>query len=275
MNWKFIGYSTLAAMIVMSSCKKDVIDDVPDEVIEFGAVTGHITSENGNRAIKNALVFVDDEGEIYHTYSDAQGNFNLDAPEGTHDLYIQTGNGKKFRTVTTVDIEKDATTSVNSGNSLKLAQVSNLAYISGTYDNIEAIIEDTLGYTATEITIADLANLNYITTFDAIFFNCGTGGIIDSVAYDNLSIYASNGGSLYASDWAIRFLMGGNVGAGSCPVVRPGGFIDDNTLCTDKSGNVGTIPSASIVATDIQNYLGTNVMEVEYDLGAWEMVQKY
>ncbi len=246
-----------------NSCKKNL------ENSDQGLITGKITAENESRSIPDALIFVDVEGEIYYTHTDKNGNFVLSLPEGTHELHVQTGTGSKFRSSTNVTVKPNTAIAIDGGE-LKLRQTGSLAYIAGAYDNIQDIIAQ-LGYTATEITIADLDDLNYIAQFDAIFLNCGASGTISNLGFGNLSTYAMNGGSLYASDYAVRYLLGDYTGV--CPTARPGGFINDGLLCTEKTGASGWQNASPVVATDVVNFIGTNSIDLEYDLGSWERIQ--
>jgi hydroxymethylpyrimidine pyrophosphatase-like HAD family hydrolase len=91
--------------------------------------------------------------------------------------------------------------------------VAKIAYVKGSYDKIEDIILS-LGYTATEITNNDLTNLNTIAQYDIIFLNCGsrkysTNQALFPAIDANLAIFVANGGSIYASDWDVSYLVGG------------------------------------------------------------------
>ncbi len=268
MKTKSIFYFLLVSIFIWS-CKDDLPEDLPPPIIEKGFVSGKINSINGLKPIGGALIFTfDDDHEVLHTYADAQGNFSLEAPVGTRTLHIQTGDGSNFRTAVDVSFVKDQTTVLDE-SLLRLNQVANMAYVPGAYDLIEELIVN-LGYTATELTYNDLANYSTLSQFDIVFLNCGSNTL--SADTDSaLSQYVSNGGSLYASDWAVSYLMGDNVSGCSN---SPGGFIPDEFLCALGIGNVenktGLVSDAALLAS-----VGFNSFSIEYDLPQWDVITSY
>lgn len=252
--------------VFFNACKKDV-----PVVVEVGTVTGRIVSES-NHPLGQTMVFVDADGEIYMTYTNPNGTFSLDAPVGMRTFYVETGDGSIFRTTFDAEVIKDQTVEIQAD--VQLRMVGDLAFVAGAYDEIQSIIIDSLGYTATQITMADLADFNLISQYNAIFMNCGAGINLDSTTWANLSQYVSNGGSLYASDYASEYLIG-NYLAGACPNNRNGGFITNAQLCTEKTGNSGWVNGAQVTSPDLQAYLGNNTMDIDYDLGGWEQIVNY
>lgn len=236
----------VAFLLVFSSCKKD-----QPEPILTGQVTGKVVSMNETTPISMAMVFIDIDGEIYMTFTKNDGTFTLDAPSGTHDLYVESGQGKIFRTVISVDIPKDG--EINSLPTLKLQQVSNLAYITGTYDNIETIVSN-LGYTATQITISDLDNLTTLQNYSAIFLNCESPIVMDAGKYANLKSFVEGGGSLYVSDYAIDYISG---------------FVD--SISTVRTGMACTVNS-NILDVELQSYVGTAQFDIVYNLDGWSQI---
>lgn len=284
----FIIIAIFASAIIYTSCKKDKEENETPVVVQptqYGIVKGTVVSQN-ETPIGGAKVFVENGSEIILVLSDENGNFELEVPAGQRVINIQTGKGNIFRSDYIIDVIANTDNFVPTEKSM-LNQVADLAYIAGAYDEIEALIIDSLGYTATEITVNDLADLATIEQYSGIFLNCGKSGLLDAQKYTNLEQFVADGGSLYASDWAVEYLTGdGNAksfelidrdgvpefGLKSC-TGDAGGFIDDNILCTQKIGPVMTISGASIIATDIQNYLGQSTVDVEYDLGSWEQIE--
>ncbi|MFH0864807.1 MAG: hypothetical protein V1904_01340 [Bacteroidota bacterium] len=274
------GTFILAFSLLISSCKKDKDDNTPTGAT--GTVSGKVIAANGTTPIPNANVFIDVDGEIYLTNSDKSGNFSLVAPAGAQVLNVQTGNGTIFRAQYPVAIEDGQTTTVPDGT-LKLEQAANLAYITGYWDEIESVIIDSLGYTADELQMSDLDNLTTLQNYSGLFLNCGKPGAMDSLKYANLKQYVLDGGSIYASDYAVEYLTGdgnakfttshknNNPPKTTC-VGDTGGFINDTTLCTDKIGYTCT-RTANILATDLQDYLGATTVDVTYDLSSWEVIQ--
>ncbi len=279
----------IIASLIFTSCQKDV-NDVND--VNFGYVKGSVYTPSGV-PVPAANVFVDLNGEIYLAKTDKNGYFYLKAPEGEQVLNIQGGDGSLFRSQYTITIKADNEIQLPK-NYLKVTQAVEFAYIPGAYDQIETILIDSMGYTADMLSISDLDNPALLSTYGAIFLNCGKDGALDSVKYNNLKEYVYNGGNLYASDWAVEYLTGdGNYLRGSsqvsrisehtnscqstyrsgCTTPEVGGFVDDATLCTDKEGASTMLYQASIVDPNIQAFLGKTTIDIEYDLGAWEVVK--
>jgi hypothetical protein len=261
-------------MLFFSQCKKQ---DQPDgePALSKGIVTGKVVAANNVTPIRSAHVFIADGDKFHSTFTDVNGVFSLEAAAGSRQLNIQTGNGHMFRTVMDVTVLENQTVTLP-GASVKLNQVANLAYVPGNYDKIEQILVDTLGYTATSITTTSFNNLNFIAQYDAIFINCGDNGMMPMNAARDLTLgnYVANGGSLYVSDWAVSCLVGSSFTPG-CVTPKPGGFLPDSLLCTEKSGNQMTIPLAPVVSPSLQAYLNKNTMSVVFDLGSWERVNLF
>jgi hypothetical protein len=264
--------------------------------VRFGFIQGTVVAANGITPLPGVNVFVDDAGEIYLTLTNKEGNFTLKAPIGTHEVNYQAGHGKIFRSSSSHEIVEDET---RQAGFQVLSQQAQLAYIAGQYDDIQTIIIDSLGYTATQLTVTDLASLANLTPYQAIFLNCGKSGSLDSAKYSHLRRFVEGGGSLYASDWAVNYLTGdGNFRLANphqdheadlyahhtptplaykvmapCPAGDVGGFIADSLLCSDKDGASGWINQCDILAQDIQNAVGSNQLNIEYNLGSWEQIK--
>lgn len=285
------------------SCKKNINEENESAhqhktfLGKTGKVEGKVMSKNGNYVIKQANVYIDFEGEIFLTKSDLNGEFSLNAPVGDHELFIATGDGQKFRTVVPTTISENQVTYLASQAS-RLQQVSKIAYVAGEYDNIQTIVEDSLGYSIDSLSVLDLGNLFKMKTYDAIFLNCGTGySSMDSLSYNNIKSYVADGGSIYASDWAIGYLIGNDDTASSMIInssnfnrrehtvvshnanrscaPRAGGFLPSSVLCSDKIGVSQLNLSQDVIATDIQALLGKTQLDIDYDLGAWEVINNH
>lgn len=246
-----------------------------------GKVSGRVFAKNGLKEIGGALVFTfDDKHKLYYTYSDAQGNFSFDAPEGNRTITIQTGNGSNFRTELNVNVKKNETLVIPASDS-KLNQVANMAFVKGSYDKIENIVTS-LGYNITQISYNDLKNMTTISQYDIIFLNCGSRTSLnsgtatpnaDTMIYDNLATFVTNGGSLYASDWDVAYLVGGNSNTNACNTT--GGFIPDNLLCSTNNGSATTLANCNVTDANLAAALGFNTLNIEYDLGAWQKIVNY
>ncbi|GEN76466.1 carboxypeptidase-like regulatory domain-containing protein [Chryseobacterium hagamense] len=248
-----------------------------DHTVKTGKVTGKVMSQNGVNPIGGASVFTfDDKYKIYYTTSDADGNFTLEAPVGIHTIHIQTGNGSNFRTEISATVKNNETLSLDAAQT-KLNQVAKIAYVKGSYDKIEDIILS-LGYTATEITNNDLTSLPTLAQYDIIFLNCGSRNNYSSnpalyaAAEANLAIFVANGGSIYASDWDVSYLVGGTSNTSTC--APAGGFVPDSKLCSKNIGNSGNV-GATVTNAGLTTALGFNTLNINYDLGAWQKIITY
>lgn len=266
-------------LLSLGSCRSD--SETPAEItidntIKVGKISGKVTSQNGTKPIGGASIFTFDEKyKIYYTTSDADGNFILEAPAGNQTIHIQTGDGSNFRTQIAATVKNNETVSLNTDQT-KLNQVAKIAYVKGTYDKIEDIIQ-TLGYNATEITNADLANINTIAQYDIIFLNCGSRNYsVNQSLYPaidaNLAIFVANGGSIYASDWDVSYLVGGTDYTSNCSPT--GGFVPDTKLCSNNTGSSGIIP-ATVNNAGLSTALGFSTLNIDFDLGTWQKITNY
>lgn len=263
-------------IVFMISCQKDDSStDLPAN-IATGKITGTVLSQNGEKNIGGALVFsFDEQDELLYTYTDANGDFTLQLPIGEREIHIQTGDGSNFRTNFLITIEKDVTKTIDSEVS-KLTQVANIAYVSGSFDIIEDLI-DNLGYAATQLNFSDLADYTIVSQYDIIFLNCGSRDSsftsLNSTIDTNLAQFVTNGGSLYASDWALAYLMGGTSNVIHCNM--SGGFIPDTTLCANTTGTIGYIYGAQVVDASLSASVGFSTLDIDYDIGGWQIIVNY
>lgn len=258
----------LLSVLTLVSCSDDNNHSSGQKT---GKLKGKVTTINTHKAVGGALVFAfDDDKNIYHTYTNATGDFELDAPIGDRVLHIQTGDGSNFRTTLQVNVQENQTQQLEE-SVLRLDQVANIAYVSGSYDSIEDIISS-LGYEADAITFSQLSDYSVVSQYDIIFLNCGSisGSIANSAAVtSNLAAFVTNGGSLYASDWAVAYLIGGDTNTSACDA--PGGFISDTTLCSMDDGSSGTL-NTFITNAALADAVGLSTLDIEYDLGSWQKI---
>jgi hypothetical protein len=291
---------SLFAVAVLSSalfygCKKDKTTPSTTIPLTDAKISGIVKSPTG-QVIGAAKI----SAGTFNTVSDKNGAFTLKLKHGDYTLNISTGGGSLFKTSIDVSVKEGQELSLDA-NQTVLLQVGALAYIPGLWDNIESIIIDSLGYTATAISVADLSNYALLSGYDALFLNCGSleasYDTMDSLKYANLQKYLNNNGSIYASDYAVEFLTGdgnfkqavhhtkmpkehmhgGNLSGMLSTCINPiaGGFIADSSLCTSKTGPLTMVQAAVILDTNIVNLLGHNTIDVEYNLGSWERINLY
>ena len=275
MKTKFTLFTLFTFILLFNACSKD--DETKSTVADVtGKITGKVMAKNGLKPIGGALVFVENnQSKVYYTRTDAQGNFSLDAPVGNRNLQIQTGGGANFRSTIPVIIVKGQNVAIDPATT-RLDQVARMAYIAGDFDQIQSIVTD-LGYTIDAITTADLLDYSIVSQYDIIFLNCG--GSHDNTAADqaatdtNLANFVTNGGSLYASDWAVAYLTGGGPNSSICGEAN--GFIPDDKLCSKTTGLETTIAGAQIVDANLAASLDFSTLNIQYDLGGWEQIYNF
>lgn len=253
----------LGMLTAIPGCKKD------SETL-FTTIKGTVLSQNLNKPIKNALVYADSKNSSYSTRSGVDGKFVLKVPVGQHTIYIETGDGTIFQNSFEVNTTSEGDLEIPVSES-RLECRGQLAYIVGAYDQIQTVIQDTLGFAITQIQTADLETPGTWQQYDAIFINCGATPVLSTNGYTNLGAFVSNGGSLYVSDFALDYLLG--YYDGSCAPV--GGFIDDTKLCGSKTGTSGVIAGCPVVNPALQFILGATNIDLTYDLSGWERVTNY
>jgi hypothetical protein len=255
--------------ILLISCSND--DKQSNTDVSTGIIHGKVMTTNGAKPVGGALIFTfDDDNKIYYTHSLATGDFEFSIPVGQRNVYIQTGDGSNFRSQFEITAVKNQTVEVNATQT-RLDQTATMAYVSGSYDSIEDIITE-LGYDADAITFSDLNDYSLISQYDVIYLNCGSisGSIVSStLVTNNLAKFVTNGGSIYASDWAVAYLIGGTVNSSTCN--EAGGFIPDATLCSIDNGSSGII-NGTITNSDLSNATGLTALDINYDLGAWQQI---
>jgi len=199
--------------------------------------------------------------------TDINGSFTLQGDwivAGTYTLVAEKGS---FSLEFTVTVEEDGQTTESGSQEVSPtdpgATIPDLGVIKGSYDRIENIITD-LGYGYTTLEVADLDNYLYISTFEAIFINCGyTGDYLTTSRETNLQNFVETaGGSLYVSDWAADYIQA----IWPTAINWYGGSVN-----AAKQGAEQTL-EATVVDTILQTLLGKSTADIYYDLGSWVII---
>lgn len=133
-----------------------------------------------------------------------------------------------------------------------------IAVTPAQFDDIGTLLTD-FGYNVTNIRLADLLDSATVSQYDIIAINCAEGlSYYARGAKRNLRWFVSNGGHLYASDWAFVFV----------DTAFPE-FIEFPS--NPYIGEAQTV-IASVVDTALANYLGVNQVAVRYDLSWWVVI---
>lgn len=250
------------------SCQDDIEEINPIiQNVTLEKVQGKVTSPTG-KAIPNTYVYYDANAVVYNTLTNQLGEFEINVPVGNGELSIQTGNGKLFNSSMDITVVEGEVLDLRNENFI-LNSNSDLAFVAGTYDEIQTIITN-LGYQTIELSLDDITN-NNLDNINALFLNCSNDSspITSDSFYDNLNDFVANGNSLYTSDWGLKYLVGDSGNAQDCTTEPAGGFIPDDMICGIRSGSIGLLTNNTIVNNDLSSYTGTNTIDLEYDLPNW------
>lgn len=231
------------ALFAVSACSDSTSPD------GLGTVIGRVVAANGVTAVPTASVYIQSMGPASAVLTNANGDYVLEnVPSGLHTVVAEKGN---FRSESQV-VVKPAW--VVMSPHVTLSAVGSLAYVDGSYDSIEDLIDE-LGYTATALQITDLAQPATLSQYRMIFLNCGAG-VPASVAASLLT-WVEAGGTLYASDWELD-------------VIRA---MFPNDIVTVSSAPVQDI-TGTIVDTSLEQFMGKSTMMIAYDLPAWKTLSE-
>ncbi|MCR4911176.1 MAG: hypothetical protein K5925_01455 [Bacilli bacterium] len=120
-----------------------------------------------------------------------------------------------------------------------------IAVSTPSFDNIGKILK------SMEIKYDNYTDSNSLKGYDLLFINCGTS---DEISRNDLISFVENGGCVYASDWASK-------------------FIEDafpNKLSVD--GNTEErVMSAIVLDDEVREIIGDTI-DIEFDLGYWKQI---
>ncbi len=251
----------------------------------FGSVSGRICAPDQQTWVNGAIVSVDTldcNGLPVHrdVRSGADGGFVLTGvPEGAQIIQAEQG---LFSQDIPVMVVADLITSVPD-NQLCVAQhETHIAVVTGQGDKIETLLTTlNLEYTEYDGTQAHyatsaepfLADLAAMQAYDVIFIDCGaakttSGNTIDlgnraARIRDNLHDYVVNGGSLYASDWALLFAVYAEPGA--FDFLMNGGDDVANPLNTNQlMGYAPQTVMAAIREPELATFLGKSEVSITF-----------
>jgi hypothetical protein len=235
-------------LLIIAGCKKDE-NPISPETGETGIVTGQVFAKNGVEKIQGALVAVANMNNAPQSYTDLNGSYTLiNVPSGNQTLSITKGI---FQSSVTLEVAPNSTVTAPAA---KLEAAGKLGFIDGSYDNIQHIIRDNLGYSIDSLTAADLTDAAVLANYKAIFLNCGSdeSPIYNGTGLDVLKTFIHNGGSLYASDWAGVFVQ----------------TMFPNNLSLETTG-MSQVITAKVIDTGLKEFIGKENVEINFDLGSW------
>lgn len=222
-----------------------------------GTVMGKVTAANGTTAIPGASVTIKwsnmDDPNLPRTTTDSQGNYSLDGvPEGSQTIVATRGI---FQAEVAVDVIADAEVEAPVA---ALEATGNLAYLQGSFDSIENVVQDMLGHDIDMVEPMIFTSPSELEDYRMIFVNCGSGAMYalfqEPEAIQNIRQWVSNGGILYASDLEHEFVM----------------EVFPEFIMSEGSGSSGNT-TASVVSAPLADFINKDEVDIVYNLGGWSM----
>jgi hypothetical protein len=184
------------------------------------------------------------------TKTDVNGRFTLNnVPMGEQTILAKRGI---FEATFNVTVEEGKTVTAPP---VEIVSTGKLAYLPGSYDSIEDIVEGELQNPMDQLAPADFANATKLAEYKMIFVNCGSSlyEITSSTTtLATIRTWISNGGILYASDWANDLVE----------ALYPADFSGE------LSGEAQEV-TATIVDAELKAFVGKSTVAIQYDLGSW------
>ena len=217
----------------------------------LGSIVGRIVAADGSTPIPGAVVQLSSRpanGPVDTT--DANGDYQLsNVPSGQQELVATRG---LFEVEFMVTVRANESTTAAAA---ELQPTGKLAYVPGLYDQIEAIVRDSLEYPMTELDGSQLGTASVLSQYRMIFVNCGAdyAAILDDeAALGRLRTWVSNGGVLYASDLALDLVQ----------AMYPEHIL--SMIYGDPQDVTATVTSDAL-----QRFIGKSTVSLRYDLPGW------
>ena len=149
----------------------------------------------------------------------------------------------------------------NSGSPMAADMYSRFAVTLPWWDDIGAILIS-MGYSYFDLKdeYTRLSDPDFLKIFDTIFINCAGDIYVDTSIANAVSQYISDGGGLYASDWAFPYIQ--DIFPDYINYVQPDpriGIGDQNV-------------TAAVTDSSLANYLGSSTMNIYYNLWSWVVI---
>jgi len=252
---------------------------------DTGSVAGRVCAPDGVTWLSAADVFVTVAGGgRVATTTDGDGAYLLEGvPVGRQTVEIVKGS---FSTSRQVDVFANQTTTIPEDECAIEAQHLRIAVVTGDYDRVEDVLSS-IGIEAGDVDLYESSFLDNawvpdliedyatLSQYDIVFLNCGLGDsdftlppfFDNDVAIANLRLFVSQGGSVYASDWAYYVVEK------TWPDFID--FVGDDTR--GDNAKVGAAPfdvEANIVDGPMALALGQTAMELHYPLAYWAVMER-
>ncbi len=251
---------------------------------DVGSVEGRVCAPDGVTWLSAADAFVvRSDGTRVATSTDVDGHYHIDGvPVGDQVVEIIKGS---FTASIPVTITSGVTTVIPDDECQLAAENLHIAVVTGDYDRVQEVLDD-LGIESGDVdtypsSVFDsawtedlLADRTRLFGYDIVFLNCGLGdlpftahffNVIPEQSLQNLRDFVSQGGSVYASDWAYYVVE----------KAWPDFIAFRGDDAVGGSAKVGFAPqtvTALVVDAPMSFALGQNSMELHYPLSAWVVI---
>lgn len=263
-----------------------VKDDVPPG-LDDGQIRGRVCSADGRNWQADAMAYtnlIDSEGRLYETaiaYTDLDGYFQLTDLPAEQEYTVYVTYGADYLLEQTVWVGDGEVVELDTPDCFDPLELD-VAVVSGDYDDFQLVLSN-MGFANYEVIdgldnselTGFLLDPDAMSQYDIIFFNGGfiEEGIIyggddktlTTQVMSNIVEYVEAGGAIYASDWAYD-------------VVEQGWPDAINFVGTDDEpdaaqlGEYGFV-TAAVSDSAMAEWLGSNYIDVEYDLPVWPPVE--
>lgn len=280
---------TLIALL-MAGCSESTIfvEKDAEAGLTDGQIRGRVCSADGRNWQADAMAYTnlfDSEGRLYDTviaYTDLDGYFQLDDLPAEAEYDVKVVYGADYLLEETVYVGDGEVIELDTPDCFDPLELD-VAVVSGDYDDFELVLSN-MGFANYEVINGQdeaelrsfLLDPDAMSQYDVIFFNGGFvedgiiyGGEDETVSFQvmsNIVDYVTSGGAIYASDWAYD-------------VVEQGWPDAINFVGTDEEpdaaqlGEYGFV-TAAVSDSAMAEWLGSNYIDVEYDLPVWPPMEQ-
>ena len=282
-------YAKLAflGVVVGTMGCQDIGIVVPPDINDrgrLGSVTGRVCDQSGMSWQEDAMAYTnvtDDDGiivDVKRSYSDRDGYWTLPdlLPGREYSIFVQ--HGSEVLAEELVHVDKGEHVELEEPNCFEPLEVS-IALVSGDYDDVHLVLQNMgfANFTLVDGTDADdlaafLSDSANLDPYDIVFFNGGhaeegifydvnPANTVPETVRQSLSDYVSGGGSVFATDWSYDILELGWPEAVD--------FLGDDA--TPNAAQLGEYDLINAMVTDeaLAEFLGTESVQIEYDLPVW------
>ena len=265
------------------SCEPPVVPE------NAGAVAGRVCAPDGETWLSGAEVFVVlENGTRVAAVTDGNGAYTLSGvPVGRHTVHVVKGS---FSSEFQADVSANTTTEIPEAECTISPVGLRVAVVAGDYDDVAQVLTS-IGIEQANMEVFQSSFLNdniawvdelvldyeRLRSFDIVFLNCGAGDrqwvgrsglfpiAVNQAAIANLRRFVTEGGSVYASDWAYTFVEA------TWPDFID--FVGNETRDVAKVGAITASTPAAIVDAQMAASLGQTSLNLHYPLAEWAVMQ--